>query len=240
MYTHKFQTAFLLLLLSLFGLSTLHAQQRDFTRSRVITRIDLAEKANRSVESAPNVLVNAWRMGKITGYYPNVVDAEMSWPSFARRFRIGASILDFDATDFPCCNDAPYDRTKEIELMQDLDYPAFGAVIELIEDKRMNQTASTTFWETKYVRIVWVDPQETLPDRNAVLFRYDDVQNLLNKVMVPHPKNDAAELSLSTLVENREFTGYHINVSGRGLLTLAEAQKRANQFTQKEEHLNEQ
>lgn len=231
----RYTLSILLLTLLTFG-SCLHAQ-RDFTRNRIITRIDLAEKANRSVETAPYVLLNAWRMGKVRGYYPNVIDAEMTWPAFARTFRIGSSILDFDGTDFPCCGDEQNDKAKEKELMRTLDYPEFGAVLELIEDHRMDQQSSTKKYDTKYVRLVWVDPREVLPDRNGVLFHYDEVRHILHGIQVPHPHNDAATLSLSDLLENREFTGYMINVSGRGLLTLAEAQKRANQATEREEHL---
>ena len=198
------------------------------------------KKANRFVESAPHVLINAWRMGRVTGYYPNTLDAEMHWFTFAQKFRLRPNLLDFDGSDFPCCGDAPYDKTQELELMKTLNYPEFGAVIELIEDKRTQQQSSTTFWDTHYIRLVWVDPQEVLPDRNAVVFRYQEVRKVWNRIRVPHPQNDAARLSLADHIENREFTGYPINISGRGLLTLAEAQKRAEQLTQQEEQLNEQ
>lgn len=240
---------FIGLLLNMLLYSSAEAQlpktQHDdaFIRRLMVNRINLQEKANRRMTSLPAVLLNAWRMGDLQGYYPNTYDAPMPWRVFADYFRVPANQLDEARATFACCSKGGQPTSNSSipykEQLQSVRYFGFTDVVELIEDKTFNQVTSTEQYETHYIRLVWTDPQGARPARNAVVFRYEDVAQVLDRVDIPHPRNDAARLSLRQLIDQHNFAFYPINISGNPLISLEEARQRSNQQVEESENLQE-
>ena len=109
--------------------------------------------------------------------------------------------------------------------------------IELIGNRIFDKNRSTEINDIKYIRLVWVDPGETLPDKNFVCFKYSDIVETLEQTRWANRFNDAEDRNLREIFEQRIFNEYVINVSGQGVRTLPEAQHRANQLLEFEHHL---
>lgn len=117
------------------------------------------------------------------------------------------------------------------------DISAFETVIELIEDRIYDKNRSDIVHNIKFIRLVWVDPQEELPDANVICFRYEDVMKILDNTSWINPKNNAADLSMLQALEMRMFNSYVTNVSGKGVRSLSESLYREEQMMEFEHNL---
>lgn len=115
-------------------------------------------------------------------------------------------------------------------------YP-FETVVEFIEHRIFDKNRSAEVYDIQYIRLVWVDPGETLPDDNFVCFKFADVLDVLEDTQWQNRFNDAEHRNLREVFETRMFHGYITNVSGRGVRTLPEADHRRNQLLDFEHHL---
>jgi hypothetical protein len=119
----------------------------------------------------------------------------------------------------------------------DFSYAAYESVLEFIEDRIFDKNRSDMVYDIQYVRLVWVDPGETLPDKNFVCFRYSDILETLEDTQWKNKFNDAEYRNMREIFELRLFSSYIINVSGRGVRTLEESDFRRNQLVEFEHHL---
>lgn len=119
----------------------------------------------------------------------------------------------------------------------DFSYAAYESVLEFIEDRIFDKNRSDMVYDIQYLRLVWVDPGETLPDKNFVCFRYADVLETLEDTQWKNKFNDAEYRNMREIFELRLFNSYIINVSGRGVRTLEESDFRRNQLVEFEHHL---
>lgn len=113
----------------------------------------------------------------------------------------------------------------------------FESVLEFIEDRIFDKNRSDMVYDIQYLRLVWVDPGETLPDKNFICFRYADVLETLEDTQWKNKFNDAEYRNMREIFEMRLFSSYIINVSGRGVRTLPESDFRRNQLVEFEHHL---
>jgi hypothetical protein len=113
----------------------------------------------------------------------------------------------------------------------------FESVIEIIEDRIFDKNRSAEIHKIQYIRLVWVDPSETLPDKNFICLKYDDVLTALENTQWHNKYNDAEDRNLREIFELRLFNGITTNVSGRGVRTLVEAEFRRNQALEFEHNL---
>lgn len=119
----------------------------------------------------------------------------------------------------------------------DFSYAAYETALEFIEDRIFDKNRSDMIYDIQFLRLVWVDPGETLPDKNFVCFRYADVLETLEDTQWKNKFNDAEYRNMREIFELRLFSSYIINVSGRGVRTLAESDFRRNQLVEFEHHL---
>lgn len=215
-------------------------------RNLMVHRLNLNERANEPIKLMPHALITAWRMGLIQGYYPNTVDGVMPWSTFARTFGIEPHPLDARRNSFSCCQDAAVPprangilNPNQSAEVTSLRYAGFSLTMELIEDKIFDNARSEQTFRTKYVRLVWVDPEGIRMTQNAVTFRLEDVRPILLKAYTHHRGNDAAELSLAQVLDLRDFVTYPVEVSGAPIYTLEEAQKRHRQHLQRQDGLQQ-
>jgi hypothetical protein len=119
----------------------------------------------------------------------------------------------------------------------DFSIAAYETVLEFIEDRIFDKNRSDMVYDIQYLRLVWVDPGETLPDKNFICFRYADVLETLEDTQWKNKFNDAEYRNMREIFELRLFSSYIINVSGRGVRTLEESDFRRNQLVEFEHHL---
>jgi Gliding motility associated protein GldN len=204
-------------------------------RSLFVNRINLKEPANRSLTQLPDVLLTGWRMGLVQGYYPGAVDVPMPWDELARKFQVVGSPLDGARAKFDCCAAPTFGVAKgpggqvqdaTAAPLRSIRYAQFGLMVELIESRIVDRNRSEEIWVPQYVRIVFHDPEETLPERAAVVFKWADVETVLGNVRMEHPENDAATLSVKQHIVQRDFVAYPVEVRGQAVYTLNEAEQR--------------
>lgn len=120
---------------------------------------------------------------------------------------------------------------------EDFSLASFESVIEFIEDRIFDKNRSDMVYDIEYIRLVWTDIGETLPDKNFVVFRYSDVLETLEDTQWKNKFNDAEYRNLREIFELRLFNSVIFNVSGRGVKSLEEADFRRNQLVEFEHHL---
>lgn len=114
---------------------------------------------------------------------------------------------------------------------------AYESVLEFIEDRIFDKNRSDMVYDIQYVRLVWVDPGETLPDKNFICLKYEDVLETLENTQWKNKFNDAEYRNCRQIFDLRLFNSYILNVSGRGVRTLEESDFRRNQLVEFEHHL---
>lgn len=113
----------------------------------------------------------------------------------------------------------------------------YETVLEFIEDRIFDKNRSDMIYDIQYLRLVWVDPAETLPDQLFVCFKYADLLSTLEDTQWKNKFNDAEYRNMREIFELRLFNSYIINVSGRGVRTLEISDFRRNQLVEFEHHL---
>ena len=119
----------------------------------------------------------------------------------------------------------------------DFSLAPYESVLEFIEDRIFDKNRSDMVYDVQYLRLVWTDIAETLPDQNFIVFRYGDILETLEDTQWKNKFNDAEYRNLREIFELRLFNSVIFNVSGRGVKTLAEADFRRNQLVEFEHHL---
>ena len=119
----------------------------------------------------------------------------------------------------------------------DFELSPYESTLEFIEDRIFDKNRSDMVYDIQYIRLVWVDPGETLPDKLFCCFKYDDVLETLEDTQWKNKYNDAEYRNLREIFELRLFNSYILNVSGRGVRTLEESDFRRNQLLEFEHHL---
>lgn len=131
----------------------------------------------------------------------------------------------------------PFAASAGAETEGDFDISPFESALEFIEDRIFDKNRSDMVYDIQYLRLVWVDPGETLPDKNFVCFRYSDILETLEDTQWKNKFNDAEYRNMREIFEMRLFNSYIINVSGRGIRTLELSDFRRNQLLEFEHHL---
>jgi hypothetical protein len=113
----------------------------------------------------------------------------------------------------------------------------FESALEFIEARIFDKNRSDIVNDVQYIRLVWVDPGETLPDKNFICLKFADVLETLEDTQWKNKFNDAENRNLREVFEMRMFSSFVTNVSGRGVRTLEESDYRRNQLVEFEHHL---
>lgn len=110
-------------------------------------------------------------------------------------------------------------------------------VIEIIEDRIFDKVRSDMYYDLQWIRLVWVDPGETLPDKNFICFAYKDVMEILDDTQWKNPFNDAEYRSIREIMELRLYNSYIVSVNDRDVRSLQESEQRKNQIVEFEHNL---
>lgn len=113
----------------------------------------------------------------------------------------------------------------------------FETVIEFIEDRIFDKNRSDMVYDIQYIRLVWVDPAATIPDKNFICFKYSDVVTTLENCQWRNKYNDAEYRNMREIFELRLFTSIVTNVSATSVPTLDISEFRRNQMVEFEHHL---
>lgn len=122
-------------------------------------------------------------------------------------------------------------------LEGDFSLAPYESVVEFIENRIFDKNRSAEIFDIQYIRLVWVDPGETLPDENFICLKFSDVLETLEATQWKNAYNDAEDRNMREIFEERIFNGFVINVSGRGVRTLEDAEFRRNEMLNFEHHL---
>jgi len=119
----------------------------------------------------------------------------------------------------------------------DFDTAPFENVIEFIEDRIFDKTRSDMVYDIQYIRIEWIDPGETLPEKSLCVFKYSDIMETLANTQWKNRFNDAEYRSLKEVFELRMFNAWVLEVSSDRVNTLQEADFRRQQLVEFEHNL---
>lgn len=117
------------------------------------------------------------------------------------------------------------------------DISAYETVVQFVEDRIFDKNRGEMTYKIDHIQVIWSDPGETLPEKYLASFRYEDVKDALEQVEWVNRFNDAERRSLKEIFELRLFHSYIINVSGNGVLSLDEAERRRQALIEFEHHL---
>lgn len=199
-------------------------------------------------------LINGLKSGKYLAYHPDSLNKSMTYDDmmaiYERQNGLGSE---------PEWEDEPIDDEiwideEEIDMETDEDpffengdalasgdegmqLAPYESVVEFISNRIFDKNRSDIVQDIQYIRLVWVDPGETLPDQNFICLKYSDVLDVLEDTQWKNLKNDAEYRNMKEVFELQMFNKYVINVSGRGVRTLPESQFRTNQMTEFEHNL---
>lgn len=119
----------------------------------------------------------------------------------------------------------------------DFDSAPFENVVHFIEDRIFDKTRSDMVYDIQLIDIIWTDPGETLPEKQLITFRYDDVRETLENAQWKNRYNDAQYKTLREVFELRLFHSYIIDISGEGIRSLHESEYRRQKMVEFEHHL---
>lgn len=119
----------------------------------------------------------------------------------------------------------------------DFDPAPFENVLHFVENRIFDKNRSEMVYDIEFIEIIWTDPGETLPEKRLCTFRYKDVMETLEQSQWKNRFNDAEYRTFREVFELRMFHSFITDVSGVGVRTLDEAEKRRQQIVEFEHHL---
>ena len=120
---------------------------------------------------------------------------------------------------------------------QDFQLAPFETVIEFIENRIFDKNRSAEIYDIQYIRLVWVDPGETLPDDNFICLKFSDVLETLEATQWKNAFNDAEDRNMREVFEERIFNSFVLSVSDHGSRTLNDAEYQRNKMLDFEHNL---
>ncbi len=109
--------------------------------------------------------------------------------------------------------------------------------MELIEDRIFDKGRGVMVHDIEFIRLVWVDPDGKVSDRNVVAFKYDDILSVLEVTQWKNRFNDAEDRNIREIFDQRIFNGNVVSVSRNSPNTLQDADRRRVQMIEFEHHL---
>ncbi|MEM6767233.1 MAG: hypothetical protein AAF824_09825 [Bacteroidota bacterium] len=119
----------------------------------------------------------------------------------------------------------------------EIDMAPYEQVIHMIEDWIFEKNSSRMIQEIRYFEIIWTDPTGTLPDKILCRFKYEDIEDQLAATKWKNRWNDSQSMSMKDAFAMRLFNGIMIDVGGRPVTSLYEAEKRRREMIEFEHHL---
>ena len=219
------------------------------------------DNAVRTKEGIVFALISAFKKGEIsTGWVPDSLDTPLTYAQFENMVKAlngntgtggGATEKTEEGGD-DFGGDDEFDVGGEEEGAAESEdviagqtqtddfketFASLNTVIDIIEDRIFEKNKSDMYYDLQYVRLHYIDPAGTLRDRAVVAFKYQDVMDILEQCQWKNRFNDAEYRSLKDILELRLFNSYNLSVSGVGVETVEEGEKRRQQMLEFEHHL---
>ena len=128
------------------------------------------------------------------------------------------------------------DETFEEDTVE-INMAPYENVIHMIEDWIFEKNSSRMIQEIRYFEIIWTDPTGTLPDKILCRFKYEDIEEQLASTKWKNRWNDSQSMSMKDAFAMRLFNGIMIDVGGRPVTSLYEAERRRQEIVEFEHHL---
>jgi Gliding motility associated protein GldN len=126
---------------------------------------------------------------------------------------------------------------KSHKVVADNNMTPYEHTLVIVEDWIFDKNSSQMRYLPRYVQIMWVDPTGILPDRAIATFEYKDILPLLEKTQYKEHKNEASEISMRHVLDAHLYKGFLVNISGKPMSTLDEANKRYQEIIEFESYL---
>ena len=234
-----------------------------FQRNLVVNRIDLDEKMNQAIISTQDpalygqaqygqtqgliiALLQGLKRGQFLAYDSDNLGNALTYEEVALMGeKINGEELINDTYD-PEYAFEPEENGGELDEQAgsgassnpfSFEVSPFETAIEFIENRIFDKNRSAEIYDIQYIRLVWVDPGETLPDKNFICFKFSDVLETLEDTQWKNRFNDAEYRNLREVFEMRLFNGFITHVSGRGVRTIEESAFRQRQMLDFEHQL---
>jgi hypothetical protein len=210
------------------------SQPVELSKRRNLVRIDLNEKLNRPLKALPAALLMAALKDELRLYTASNVAQRYRTPDLMLRLGLAREA---GAEAFCTCSGAGqpgayafssarypdvYDQPEPSEDLFRAQLPYFSYHLELIEDRIFDSKAGRYVYRPQYIRLLYYNPNQEL-DVLKVVVKYEDAQEVLEKLQLVDSHNDAAVLSAHQTLTNRRFNGIDIALSGIEASSLREA-----------------
>jgi hypothetical protein len=204
-------------------------------------------------------LINGLKSGKYLAYNPDNLNESMTYEEVKEK-ALGKNDPQEEPTDI-FEEDWEMDEVTDTDVIEDEDetfaqgnsnlannggaamgegdfsLAPYESILEFIENRIFDKNRSAEIYDIQYIRLVWVDPGEALPDENFICLKFSDVLETLESTQWKNAFNDAEDRNMREIFEERIFNSFVTNVSGRGVRTLEEADFRRNEMLNFEHHL---
>lgn len=226
-----------------------------FFRRRVVLRMDLNEKINRPLlgisgtyeAGSPGLvqtLIEGLADGDYLAYHPDDLRRAVSHAEYLDRLR------DFEDEEPTALLPEEEEEDGSPDSMDRFGFavdsaagtgsmglgasvpvhtPAYAnceQVIQVVEDWIFDKNSGQMIYRPRFIEVIWSDPNGTLPEKKVAVFRYEDVQPRLEATAWVNRFNDAEARNLREIFALKLYHAYVIEVSGRGIRSLREAQSR--------------
>lgn len=122
--------------------------------------------------------------------------------------------------------------------LSDMDLGPYEQAIQFVEDRIFDKNRGEMVYHIDHFQLIWSDPGESLPDKVLAVFKYKEVAPLLDEVYCHNPRfNDAEARTMKETFELRRFNSYLINISGYGIQSLPESDRRREDWVRTEHEL---
>ncbi|MCI4670940.1 MAG: hypothetical protein MRZ79_22580 [Bacteroidia bacterium] len=211
-------------------------------------------------DGGPNGMVQALlkglKEGKIVAYDPDDLTKVMTYEDVVQRMKdfeqaltgeLGEiDSLDTDWVDDEWDEDFPEEEdediledfdtgTSEFDPLKDLSN--YESVVQWTEEWIFDKNRSKMVQQIKDIQLIWADPGGAIMEKYLAVFRWGEAKEVLADARWHNRHNDAAHLNLKQAFDMRMFHSYVINVSGKGVKSLWEAEKRRLELVEYEHHL---
>lgn len=236
-----------------------------FQRNLTVYRVDMSEKINQPMVMAENqelyaqsdyghrrgvvaALLDGLKSGKYLAHDPDDLTQTLTYEEVVALDARTNGAIDTEWEDeepVDLCDDCTEEEEdpffdnggQALADGEDFSVAPYESVLEFVSNRIFDKNRSDIVNDIQYIRLVWVDPGETLPDQNFICIKFSDALEVLEDTQWKNVHNDAEYRNMREIFELGLMNKFVTNVSGRGVRTLPESAYRTDQLTQFEHNL---
>lgn len=204
--------------------SAVQPWERDFMRNRVLIRVNLFHPANAPIHQIvppvpfdalcpglPGLILSAMFHHQMPALHPADPSKELSY------LGILDNLIEWQGLTLPDQEEIP-GSSLGLEWM----LPA----IDLIVDKRIDQTSGRRVYRIRFIRMIWHHPNLALGPRAMALVPYDRVRPYLQRFTCDPGPDSPANLTVADFLEKGYVVGTALRLPADPVLALPSQQRR--------------